>query len=1112
MESVEPEIKIRPPVPVHITVLKGSFLKGNKGDNPITYIHAEYNNLQLGDSGKVPMTLDTEVEYNFTTSFDCTFEGNAGLEDLVHKPVILTVIEILPKEKKKREEKTIVLGQAIVDLIPLLQGESTFRKTIQVHPVVGSPLDHIAPDAPKPILEVLVSVPEPLLTESQVKGSNLLRTTVESIYSVPEAWTTTGTHFSYFVILHVPAALEKEIRVVFSHGILKVPGEKESTPRLKKWPIINLSAAGAQYIPDSFIQPCPYENEDGELNQKQHWAFRTEAENEKKRVAWDLEKRCFMEQDALVRMQKQMAESRYWPVEIKRVPISTAAKGGAKSSKMDKAEDDGPISYHGVAYVNMAPLLYPGANRIRGAYPIVPFYEAEIFEKTKLRLNTVREPLAPVAKIAPVSHPPHTKGTPGKTKDEKGQKEKDLKKNSANVKVVTPILETVDVEPVPQNIEGEQYVEARSFIVLEFVLDKPLVQKRPPEEVSQRISEMIPPRAPFPRRTGGAEKAVEDYHSQILSVAGIIMNEYQDMFGSHKPEDKASFDGYDREEHKQKLMYELNASGKYFAFKEQIKHAVVKIVREKYLKTVAFEDREQLQSFLSELYVYLVDQMHCCLHKRLARDRNSPDHWFDYGVFYLVINENGKAEECFHQAVALNQQHLPSLILCGVISSMNQQYENAETFFQKATYADPKSVLAWTMQGLFYESQDNAILSEMAFFEAKKQHQAAQMLLRSLNATLDIKEPETSFGVDRPYDRASHDGSFPGSETGTRTSSIASSKPSGDGKIGKIGGSKSSKTGSGGKGRQNSVKSGSNSKLISDSKLNVGGSGSVTRMRAKSVSSSGGSKKKMSSIKEIPKILEEITTVGSTGSPGKPSEREPTPGPTTSIFLKTSEFLLNSNALEFVPRAMSHELLDADGGPSYQYNLLLAQFYVLRQEFEKAEHCLQEAARFNHQNPDIWALMGHVHYLSHNYTKAKEFYERTLSYAKDAIDMHTTCLRLGAIYLEENRTDSFKKAKSAYLLACKRTPSCLSWLGFGIASYRLSELRDAEDALAEANILCNSNSEVWGYLTLVCLKTGRKLEAEQSYKYAIKLNLQNQQLLDEIHHFQQMTGFGNPEF
>ena len=40
---------------------------------------------------------------------------------------------------------------------------------------------------------------------------------------------------------------------------------------------------------------------------------------------------------------------------------------------------------------------------------------------------------------------------------------------------------------------------------------------------------------------------------------------------------------------------------------------------------------------------------------------------------------------------------------------------------------------------------------------------------------------------------------------------------------------------------------------------------------------------------------------------------------------------------------------------------------------------------------------------------------------------------------------------------------------------------------------------IWSYLSLICLKTDKPLEAEQAYKYAIKLNLDNPELLEEIH-------------
>lgn len=58
--------------------------------------------------------------------------------------------------------------------------------------------------------------------------------------------------------------------------------------------------------------------------------------------------------------------------------------------------------------------------------------------------------------------------------------------------------------------------------------------------------------------------------------------------------------------------------------------------------------------------------------------------------------------------------------------------------------------------------------------------------------------------------------------------------------------------------------------------------------------------------------------------------------------------------------------------------------------------------------------------------------------------------------------------------------------------FQLEELSEAEDALSEANILNNKDPEVWGYLSLLCLKSGRKIEAEQAYKYAIKVRIGKQ--------------------
>ena len=90
-------------------------------------------------------------------------------------------------------------------------------------------------------------------------------------------------------------------------------------------------------------------------------------------------------------------------------------------------------------------------------------------------------------------------------------------------------------------------------------------------------------------------QAVEDYHNQIGVVSNLILDEFREHFGDALSTGQEANTSEAMESRRQKLIYHLNTSGKYFAFKEQLKHSVVKIVREKYLKTTSFKSKDELQ-------------------------------------------------------------------------------------------------------------------------------------------------------------------------------------------------------------------------------------------------------------------------------------------------------------------------------------------------------------------------------------------------------------------------------------------------------------------------------------------------------------------------------------
>ncbi|KAK2508124.1 hypothetical protein MC885_003700, partial [Smutsia gigantea] len=538
--------------PVQITVTEGYDLEGFKRDSPVTFIRAEFNQVVLGDSAKVTVSTEGNAKYNFTSSFEVNPEGGITLDDIAHKPVFLTMTEVLPKEKKQKDEKTLIVGQAVVDLLPLLEGESSFETMVTLHPVPGSPLEPLRSGAKQCSLEVKVSVAEPLLTTAQVLGGNLLKVTLEAAYSVPESFIPVGLLQNYMVGLQVPSIGEKDYPIFFKNGTLKLGGEREPVPRPKKWPIANILAPGANNIPDAFIVGGPYEEEEGELNHPEDKEFRNQAECLKKRIIWDLESRCYLDPPAVASFQKRIADCRFWPLEITRIPLMAAPKG--KAAKFDKTEDESQLSFHGVAYVNMVPLLYPGVKKIRGAFHVYPYLDSIVYEKTKCLFSLFRDSghhLIQNDKIGGINSSISKPVISKNLKEDKTVKEKDI-----------------DGRP---RLGDAQYVEAGTYIVLEIQLNKALVPKRMPEELARRVKEMIPPRPPLTRRTGGAQKVVTDYHMQIKNISRAILDEYHRMFGKQVAKLGSVVDNETLEEQRCQLNYELNCSGKYFAFKEQLK-------------------------------------------------------------------------------------------------------------------------------------------------------------------------------------------------------------------------------------------------------------------------------------------------------------------------------------------------------------------------------------------------------------------------------------------------------------------------------------------------------------------------------------------------------------
>jgi hypothetical protein len=194
-------------------------------------------------------------------------------------------------------------------------------------------------------------------------------------------------------------------------------------------------------------------------------------------------------------------------VEIIRSSVPTGVKG--------KKEEDLNLSFHGVVYVDMQPLLYPGATQIKGAYKINSFVDADFANKTKRKNGILDESLKVISSL----HDRNFAALPGARKEQKVADKKDNKKARESI-----------VEGYELSQSVQQSLESKSFIVIDIKFEHPLIPRKPFDYLTKRVSDLIPPRPKYPLRANSAQKAVGDYHSQIKNILDSVLDDYRTLF------------------------------------------------------------------------------------------------------------------------------------------------------------------------------------------------------------------------------------------------------------------------------------------------------------------------------------------------------------------------------------------------------------------------------------------------------------------------------------------------------------------------------------------------------------------------------------------------------
>jgi hypothetical protein len=273
------------------------------------------------------------------------------------------------------------------------------------------------------------------------------------------------------------------------------------------------------------------------------------------------------------------------------------------------------------------------------------------------------------------------------------------------------------------------YKSLKSSISLKILFSSPLISNSEYSKIPTTVKDYLPPRlipsdVLYKKRS---TEAISEYKGQIRKLVDQLVNEYRDNLNLEISSDNSTKD----------LLIRLNKSGTYFIMKEKLKSSVVQIVREKFRQKSPFAAKTELRLFLSEVYVYLTEEMHTVINEiyndtpktdfehnqlsflkkyadeaewnlqienaakyhreRIAKFDGNLNCWFDYSTFCLRNRFEDIGQEALKEILARNDKHVDALVAYAMFSFANEKHEEAQIFLQQAIKLDSENVVAICM-------------------------------------------------------------------------------------------------------------------------------------------------------------------------------------------------------------------------------------------------------------------------------------------------------------------------------------------------------------------------------------------------------------------------------